>query len=104
MAWLHQWDIVAGIPSPPERGYGQLNCGELGYNFVVHKGGSRPMCVDALNCTCTECVQSFLTKDPAMWARANLHSDKSLHQLVLELEFSENIKNMGAKSEVTDLI
>ena len=59
MAWLRQWDIVARIPSPFERGYGQLNCGEPGYNYFVHKGGSHPMCVDSLNCTCAECVQSL---------------------------------------------
>ena len=23
MVWPHQWDIVAGIPSPPEKGCGQ---------------------------------------------------------------------------------
>ena len=27
MAWLHQWDIVNEILSPPERGYGWLSCG-----------------------------------------------------------------------------
>ena len=59
MTWLCQWDIVARIPSPPERGYGRLNCGEPDYNYFVHRGGSRPMCMDALNFTCTESVQSF---------------------------------------------
>jgi hypothetical protein len=58
MAWLCQWDIVAGIPSPLERGCGWLSYGELGCSYVVHRGGSHPMCVDALNCTCAECVQS----------------------------------------------
>jgi hypothetical protein len=56
MAWLCQWDIVAGIPSPLERGCGWLSYGEPSCSFVVHRGGSHPMCVDALNCTCTECV------------------------------------------------
>ena len=58
MVWPHQWDIVARIPSPPERGCVQLSCGESGYKCVVHAEGSHPMCMDALNCTCAECVQS----------------------------------------------
>ena len=52
MAWLHQWDIVDGIPSLPKRRYGQLSCGEPDYNCVVHMGGFHRMCMDALNCTC----------------------------------------------------
>ena len=46
MAWLCQWDIVAGIPSPPKRGCGRLSCGGTGYSYVVHRGGSHAMCVD----------------------------------------------------------
>jgi hypothetical protein len=58
MAWLRQWDIVAGIPSPPERGYGWLSYGDPSCSYVVHKGGSHPICMDSLICTCVECVQS----------------------------------------------
>ena len=35
MAWIYQWDIMAGIRSSPEKGYGQLNCGEPNYNCVL---------------------------------------------------------------------
>ena len=52
MVWPHQWDIVAGITNPPEKGCSESSCGELGYSCVVHRGGSHPMCVDALSCTC----------------------------------------------------
>ena len=52
MAWLRQWDIVDGIPSPPDKGYGWLSYGGPYYSCVVHRGGSHPMCVDALSCTC----------------------------------------------------
>ena len=62
MACLRQWDIVAGIPSPPKRDYGRLKCGEPDYNYVVHRGGSHPMCVDALNCTCAN-VYNHLADD-----------------------------------------
>jgi hypothetical protein len=58
MVWLRQWDIVARIPSPPERGCGQLSCGGPGYSYVVHRGGSHPMCMDALSFTCVKCVRS----------------------------------------------
>jgi hypothetical protein len=53
MVWPHQWDIVAGIPTPPERGCGQLSYGELCCSCVGHRGGFHPMCVDASSCTCT---------------------------------------------------
>ena len=49
MAWPHQWDIVAGIPSPPEKGCGQSSYGEHDYTCDKHRGGSHPMCVDALH-------------------------------------------------------
>jgi len=51
MVWPHQWDIVDGIPSPLEKGCIQSTCGELGCSCVGHRGGSHPMCVDALSCT-----------------------------------------------------
>jgi hypothetical protein len=51
MAWLCQWDIVAGIPSQLERGYGWLSYEETSCSCVVHRGGSHPMCMDALSCT-----------------------------------------------------
>ena len=57
MPWPHQWDIVARIPSPCEKGCGHLSCGEAGFSCVKHRGGSRLMCVDAFSCTCTECEQ-----------------------------------------------
>jgi len=51
MAWPHQWDIMAGIPSPPKKGCGQSSCEESGSSCVEHRGGSCPMCVDVLSCT-----------------------------------------------------
>jgi hypothetical protein len=63
MVWPHQWDIVVGIPSPPEKGCGQSSYGELGYSCAGHRGGSHPMCVDALSCTCAECVHDHPVDD-----------------------------------------
>jgi len=49
MVWQHQWDIVARILVPPERGYGQLSCGEPCCSCIGHKGGSHPMSMGASN-------------------------------------------------------
>ena len=42
---------MAGIPSQLEKGCGQSSCGEPGYSCVEHRGGSHPMCMDALRCS-----------------------------------------------------
>jgi hypothetical protein len=38
MAWLCQWDIVVGIPSPLERGCGWLSYGEIPVVVVLYIG------------------------------------------------------------------
>lgn len=60
MAWPHQWDIVAGIPNPPEKGCGQSSCAESSYSCVDHRGSSHPMFMDAFSCTFIECVRTSL--------------------------------------------
>jgi hypothetical protein len=47
-----------GIPTPPERGCGQLSYAGLGCSYVGHREYSHLMCMGAWNCTCEGYVRS----------------------------------------------
>jgi hypothetical protein len=50
---------MVGIPTPLERGCGQLSYVGLSCSYVGHREGSHPMCEGALNYTCEVYPQSF---------------------------------------------
>jgi hypothetical protein len=47
----HPWDPMVEIPTPPERGCGQLRYVWICCNFFERREDSHPMCTDAWNCT-----------------------------------------------------
>ena len=49
----HPWGPMVGIPTPPERGCGQLSYAGLGCSYAGHREDSHPICEGVLNCTCT---------------------------------------------------
>jgi hypothetical protein len=55
----HLWDPMVGIPTPPERGCGQLSYAGLDCSYDGHREGSHPMCEGDLNYTCEGYAQSF---------------------------------------------
>jgi hypothetical protein len=50
---------MVGIPTPLERGCGQLIYAGLGCSYVGHREGSHPMCEGDFNYTCEGYAQSF---------------------------------------------
>ena len=50
---------IFGIPTPPERGCGQLSYAGLGCSYVGHREHSHPMCEGAWNYTCAGYARSF---------------------------------------------
>jgi hypothetical protein len=50
---------MVGIPTPLERGCGQLSYVGLGCSYDGHSEDSHPMCEGAYNYTCTGYARSF---------------------------------------------
>ena len=104
MAWLCQWDIVAGIPIPPKRGCGWLRYGGTSYSCFIHLGGSHPMCVDALSCTCTKCVRSsyFTTSvSPSVWGWKAVDFVSLVSSIDHRLD-QNVLRNLLSQSEIID--
>jgi hypothetical protein len=55
----HLWDLMVGIPSPPERGYSRLSYAGLGCSYAGHREDSHLMCEGAWNYTCAGYARSF---------------------------------------------
>jgi hypothetical protein len=50
---------MVGIPTPLERGSGQLSYAGLGCSYARHREGSHPMCEGDLNYSCEGYEKSF---------------------------------------------